>query len=60
MKPKTGWANPGDDVKLVLDEVCDRPQNFFKFIPSKYSEKSFWDRRSDIRKFLQTEIVYVM
>ena len=60
MKPATGWANSGDDVKLVLDQFCDRSQNFFKFIPSKYWEKSFWDRRSEIRKFLQTEIVYAM
>ena len=36
VRPETGWANPANDVKLVLDQDCDRSQNFFKFVPSKY------------------------
>jgi hypothetical protein len=36
LKPETGGASPGNDVKLVLDSVCDERQNFFEFVPSKY------------------------
>jgi hypothetical protein len=34
LKPER--EDQGNNVKLVLDPVCDEPQNFFKFVPSKY------------------------
>ncbi len=36
LKPVRGWSNPQNNVNLVLDSVCDRSQNLFKFVPSKY------------------------
>jgi hypothetical protein len=36
LKPETGGANPRNDVKLVLDSVCDERKNFLQFVPSKW------------------------
>ena len=38
LKPKTGYSNPGNNIRLVLDSNCDRSQNFFKFVASKYEK----------------------
>ena len=50
LKPETGWSSPGNNIKLVIDSACDKPQNFFKFVPSKYRSVLYVTRPSQVNR----------
>ncbi|CAB4026654.1 MAM and LDL-receptor class A domain-containing 2-like, partial [Paramuricea clavata] len=56
LKPETGWSNPGNNIKLVIDSACDNSQNFFKFVPTRgwylYIETSSPRKPNDTARFI--------